>query len=129
MTILRETSLILRNKVFVTLAVILGFVLGSAVGVPVWMQGFCLLPAGLLFYRLSGDARPAWWRVSSFLTVLSGITFVFMVAFPHVPVRYQTAAFVLFVMFAPVGPVTRWLERRFDKTPSPEDNSGPKSSL
>ena len=125
MHILRETSLILRNTVLVTLAVVLGFTIGGARGIPAWLQGFCLVPAGYLFFRLSGGARPAWWKVFGFLTVLSGITFVFSVVYPHIPLRYQTCGFVLFVMFAPISPLTKWLEHRFAKTPPADTNSTP----
>lgn len=127
MTIVRETLLILRNTVVVTLAVALGFTIGGAVGLPAWLQGFCLLPAGYLFYRLSGDAHPAWWKVIGFLTVLSAITFVFTIALAYVPERYQIIFLVLFVMFAPIAPVTRWLERRFTKTPPVDAVSSSKS--
>lgn len=124
MSILRETSLILRNTVLVTAAVILGFTLGSALGVPAWLQGFCLLPAALLFHRLSGGGAFAWGKVLGFLIVLSGLTFVFTVAFPHIPPGYQSAAIVLCVMFAPVSGVTKWLERRFARTPPTDAGSG-----
>ena len=76
----------------VTLAVVLGFTFGALVGVPSWLQGFCLLPAGFLFYRLSGDKFPSWWRVCGFLMLLSGISLVFTVVIPHVPEPYQMIA-------------------------------------
>lgn len=117
MTLLRETTLILRNTLLVTVAVILGFTLGSALGVPVWLQGFCLLPAALLFNRLSDGGAFAWGKVLGFLIVLSGIAFVFTVAFPHLPPGYRSWGIVVVVMLAPVSSVTRWLERRFGKTP------------
>jgi hypothetical protein len=123
MNILRETSLILRNSVLVTLAVVLGFAIGSALGIPTWLQGFCLVPAGCLYYRLSGSARPAWWKEFGSLTLLSGFLFVFTVIFPHVPQRYQMIFSLLFIMLAPIDPVTRWLERRFAKTPPADANS------
>jgi hypothetical protein len=123
MNILRETSLILLNAVLVTLAVVLGFTIGGALGIPAWLQGFCLVPAGYLYFRLSGGAPPAWWKMLGFLTVLSGMTFIFTVVFTHVPQHYQTVVFVLFIMFAPIAPVTRWLERRFAKTPPANTNS------
>lgn len=120
MKLLREISLLLGNTLLVTVAVILGFTLGSAVGVPIYLQGFCLLPAALLFNRLSDGGPFAWWRVLGFLIVLSSITFVLTVAFPHLPPSYQSWAVVVLVMFAPVSSVTKWLERRFGRT-SPED--------
>ncbi len=51
---IRELSLIFRNAALVTLAVVLGFVVGDALEFPVWAQGLFLLPAVLLAYRLSG---------------------------------------------------------------------------
>jgi len=121
MKLLRETTLILRNTLFVTVAVILGFILGSAVGVPIYLQGFCLLPAALLFNRLSGGGPFAWWKVLGFLIVLSSITFVFTVAFPHLPPSYRSWGIVVFVMLAPVSSVTKWLERRFGRNPSADE--------
>ncbi len=124
MTLLRETTLLLRNTVLVTVAVILGFTLGSALGVPAWLQGFCILPAALLFRRLSGGGPFAWGKVLGFLIVLSGITFVFTVAFPHIPPGYQSSGIVVCVMFAPVSSVAGWLERRFARTPPTDAGSG-----
>ena len=128
MKLLREITLLLRNTLLVTVAVILGFTLGSAVGVPIWLQGFCLLPAALLFNRLSDGGPFAWWRVLGFLIVLSGITFVFTVAFPHLPPSYQSWGVVVLVMFAPVSSVSKWLERRFGRTPPTDAACSPKSS-
>ncbi len=128
MKFLRETALILRNTLFVTVAVILGFTLGSAVGVPIYLQGFCLLPAALLFNRLSDGGPFAWWRVLGFLIVLSSITFVFTVAFPHLPPSYRSWGIVVFVMLAPVSSVTKWLERHFARTSPADADSSSKSS-
>lgn len=110
MKLLREFILLLRNTLFVTVAVILGFTLGSALGVPLWLQGFCLLPAALLFNRLSGGGVFAWGKVLIFLIVISG----FMWALPHIPPHYRFLAMVLFLIFSPS--VTKWLERRFQRT-------------
>lgn len=128
MKLLRETTLLLRNTLLVTVAVILGFTLGSALGVPVWLQGFCLLPAALLFNRLSGGDAFAWGKMLGFLIVLSSITLVFTVALPHLPPSYRALAVVVFVMFAPVSSVTRWLERRFGRTSPPDAGSSSKTS-
>ena len=121
MKLLRETALILRNTLLVTAAVIRGFTLGSAFGVPIYLQGFCLLPAALLFNRLSDGGPFAWWPVLGFLVILSGITFVFTVAFPHLPPSCQSWAVVVLAMFAPVSSVTKWLERRFGRNPSADE--------
>ena len=128
MTILRETALLLRNTLLVTVAVILGFTLGSALGVPIYLQGFCLLPAALLFNRLSDGGPFAWWKVLGFLIVLSSITFVFTAAFPHLSPTQQSVAVVVLVMFSPVSLVTKWLERRFGRTAPADAGSRSRSS-
>lgn len=128
MKLLREFTLLLRNTLFVTVAVILGFTLGSALGVPIWLQGFCLLPAALLFNRLSDGGPFAWGKVLGFLIVLSGFTLVFTVVFPHLPSNYRILGVVVFMMFAPMSSVTRWLERRFGRTAPADAGSSSKSS-
>jgi len=60
--------------------------------------------------------------VVGFLAVLSGITFIFTVAFPHLPQSYQPGAVVLVAMFTPVSSVMRWLERRFAKAPETDQS-------
>lgn len=52
-----------------------------------------------------------------FLGVLSGITFVFTVAFPHLPPGYQSLGVVVVAMFVPVSSLVRWFERRFGRKP------------
>lgn len=122
MTLLREITLLLRNTLLVTVAVILGFTLGSALGVPVWLLGFCLLPAALLFNRLSDGGPFAWGKALGFLMVLSG----FLWAMPHVPPSYRFPGVVLFLIFSPS--VTRWLERHFAKAPPADAGCSSESS-
>ncbi len=50
--------ILLRNTALVTAAVVLGFMAGGAIGIPGWLQGFCLLPAGYLYFHLSEENRP-----------------------------------------------------------------------
>lgn len=127
MTILRETVLIFRNAAVVTSAVILGFAVGGALGMPSWLQAFCLVPAALLFYRLSGEARPAWWKLLGFMGVLSVLALLFTMLFPLIPERHQTLAFILLLIFAPFQPVTRWIGTRlFNVNPN---EYGPDSKL
>lgn len=129
MKLLQEIGLLFRNTLLVTVAVILGFVIGSALGVPVWLQGFCLLPAALLFHRLSSDAPFAWGPVLGFVVILSGITFIFSVAFPHVPQGFRSLAFFGVVALVPVSRVTRWLERLSGKAPPADaESTTPKPS-
>ncbi len=127
MKLLQETGLLLRNTLLVTAAVVLGFVLGGALGVPVWLQGFFLIPAALLFHRLSGGGAFAWGKVLSFLVILTGIAFVFTVAFPRLPQGLQSLALIVLVMLDPVSPMAGWLERRFRKAPptAADATSGP----
>jgi hypothetical protein len=54
----REIMILLRNTALVTAAVVLGFMAGGAIGIPGWLQGFCLLPAGYLYFHLSEENRP-----------------------------------------------------------------------
>lgn len=126
MKLLQEIGLLLRNTLLVTAAVVLGFVLGSALGVPVWLQGFFLIPAALLFHRLSGGGAFAWGKVLSFLVILTGITFVFTVAFPHLPHGLRFLTLIVLVMLDPVSPMAGWLERRFRKASPAEDEGSSK---
>lgn len=115
MSLIRETSKLLRNTALVTLAAVLGFSVGSAFGVPVWLQGFFLLPAAVLFYKLSGDPLPPWWRMIAFCAVLSVYVGIFTLIFPLVPQRFQTLAFMILIMLMPWTPMQRWLDHRFGK--------------
>lgn len=69
---IREISLIVRNAALVTVAVILGFCVGSALGLPEWLQTFFLLPAVFLYCRLAGERRPSFWKIVGFAAVISG---------------------------------------------------------
>lgn len=109
MSLLPPAIRVLRNTLLVALAVVLGFLAGDAMGMPVWAQGFCLLPAAVLFFHLAGRARPAWWRMLAFFTVMSIFTGVFTYVLPLIPQRYQTLAFVFLIMLSPITPVARWL--------------------
>ena len=107
MNCFRETVLLLRNTAIVTFAVILGLTVCGVTGVPGW-----------LYYRLSGGAPPVWWKWAGLLAGVSGLLFVVT----HVHEPYQEALGLMFVM-APVQRVTKWLERRFTKTPKNESQS------
>ena len=54
---IRETSIVVRNAALVTAAVVRGFCVGSALGLPVWIQGLLLIPAMLLFHGVAGVSR------------------------------------------------------------------------
>ncbi len=67
MKLLRAAGLMLGKTLVVTVAVVLGFTLGRAFGLPIWLQVMFLAPAGYLFYRLDGDTPPPWWKILGFL--------------------------------------------------------------
>jgi hypothetical protein len=85
----RETGLILRNTLLVTLTVVLGFTAGNLLGLPTWLWGFCLLPAGILFYKLSGEKAPPWWKLVAFFGGLSVLVLLgkWLPSFIPLPVR------------------------------------------
>ncbi|WP_395742016.1 hypothetical protein [Prosthecobacter sp.] len=113
MKLLCEISLLLlRNTALVLLAVVLGFALGSALGVPAYLQGFCLLPAALLFHRLSAGGPFAWRTVLLYLALLSGLGFALSIALPLVPAGDRGLLIVLLVTFVPVPSMMKWLDRR-----------------
>jgi hypothetical protein len=85
MAFLRESYLIFRNTALVTLAVVVGFAIGSALGIPGLLQAVCLVPAGYLFFRLSGEKPPGVGKVVGFLALVSGIGFLYRVVPPLVP--------------------------------------------
>jgi hypothetical protein len=111
MNMFREFMLLLRNTALVTAAVVLGFMVGGAIGIPGWLQGFCLLPAGYLYFHLSDVKPPSKLKIVAFMLAVSAIYFVFHVLFPNVPSGWRTFAFLMLVMFAPIQRVTNWLEQ------------------
>lgn len=106
-----------------TLAVALGFFVGSALGLPVWLQTFFLIPAILLFYRLSGDRRPAVWKIVGFAGFLSACGLLLTLGLKHAPEQYSWIFFILFVVLAPTGSIFNILTRRI----SPHRNGGESS--
>ena len=110
---IREISLTVRNAGLVTVAVILGFCVGSALGLPVWLQTFFLLPAVFLFCRLAGERRPSFWKIVGFAAVLSGFVLLFQLGSKYVPERYFWIYYILVALIAPVGPIFHWIDRRF----------------
>ena len=115
MSLIRETTLVVRNTLIIAAAVILGFLVGTAFGVPVWLQGFFLLPAGILFYKLSGDPLPPWWRMIGFLAVVSVFGGVFSLIVPFIPEKYLPLAYMVMMVLMPWTPMRRWLDRRFSR--------------
>lgn len=113
----REILLLLRNAVLVTVAVVLGFVVGGALGIPSWLQVVCLLPAGYLFVRLSGEGVPSSsnWLPYCITTSLFVGLIVLLIAFleeqfPELSEGWIMLAFALLVAFAPVKEFASWLQ-------------------
>jgi hypothetical protein len=106
---------IVRNAALVTVAVVLGFCVGSALGLPVWLQGFFLIPAMLQFYSLAGERRPALWKIVGFTAFLAIFVLLVSLGFRHVPEEYFWIYFIL-IALVPFGPILNWFERRFTPT-------------
>lgn len=111
MNVLRPISRITWHAVLVAAAVILGFAVGGWIGIPVWLQGFFLLPAVFLFCRLSDDPRPSIWKSIGWIALLSVFVLFVSLGAKIVPERYFWAYYILIIVFFPPGPVTRWFER------------------
>ena len=76
MNAIRQIFILLRNTLLVTLAVAVGFTLGGAIGIPNWLQIVCLIPAGYLFIRLSGDPIPPMRRWVPYAVAITGVVSV-----------------------------------------------------
>jgi hypothetical protein len=124
MNAIREISLTIRNAVLVAIAVILGFCAGSALGLPVWLQTFLLLPAVFLFCRLSGERRPSLRKLFGFAVLLSAFVFLVNLGSRFVPERYFWVYWILIVLVFPLGPIARWLDRRFTKGTNQSEQAG-----
>jgi hypothetical protein len=111
MKLTQEILLLLRNTLIVTLAVVLGFTIGSILRIPAALQVICLIPAGWLFYRLSGEKapRPAEWipSLAALALMLQGA----LLLVPLVPSEYQVAAVILLILLAPMRPLERAIKR------------------
>jgi hypothetical protein len=97
----------------ITVVVVLGFGIASALGLPVWLQGFFLIPAMLLFYRLSGERRPALWKIFGFTGLLSGFVLLVSLGLKYAPEQHFWIYYILILLIAPIGPVLNWFQRRF----------------
>lgn len=102
----------------ITVAAVFGFGVGNALGLPVWLQGFFLIPAMLLFYRLSGDRHPAGWKILGFTALLSVFVLLVSLGSKFVPEQDFWYYYMLIVLIAPYGPILNWFERRL----SPKKN-------
>lgn len=72
MNAFHQLTILLRNALLVTLAVVGGFRLSDALGLPGGLQVICLIPAGYLFVRLSGDPIPPLKKWVPFAIAITG---------------------------------------------------------
>jgi len=112
MKLVREMFLIFRNAVLVTAAVALGFVIGDLLGVPVWLQGFFLIPAMLLCFQLSRESQPPLLKLIGFFVLISVNTLIVSSGLKFVPERF-TLAYVIVSFVVPFWVINRYCERRF----------------
>ena len=119
-----EMFILIRNAALVTGAVILGSLLGNALGIPIWLQAFCLLPAGYLFMCLFEEGRPpaSKWlpfgiALSVFISLIVGITSLVRSSYPDLPDIYSVAIFFFLVAIAPVQFFAKWLQKHWPKKP------------
>lgn len=110
---IREICMTILNAAIVTVAVVLGFFAGSALGLPVWLQAVFLVPAMLWFYRLSGQQRPPIWRMLGFAALLSAFVLMISLGSKYVPEQHFWYYYLLILVIAPFGPILNWFERRF----------------
>ncbi|NLT70667.1 MAG: hypothetical protein GXX91_08220 [Verrucomicrobiaceae bacterium] len=118
MNAIRLIIVLLRNTVLVTLVVALGFALGEAIGLPTWLQIICLIPAGYLFLRLSGDPIPPmkrWVPHAIAITVVVGAwsTAIFLVraGFPSfLESSWWPFILILAVLFSPTRSIAAKIE-------------------
>jgi hypothetical protein len=116
----------IMKAAIVTVAVVLGFCVGSALGLPVWLQAVFLIPAMLLFCRLSGQRRPPIWKMIGFVGLLSIFVLLVSLGSKYVPEQDFWYYYMLILLLAPFGPVLNWFERRFfpNEDQSEQDGSG-----
>jgi hypothetical protein len=110
---MRYVSLTIRNAVIVTAAVILGFCVGDALDLPVWLQGAFLLPAVFIFCRLYSMPCPSLGKIIGFDVFFSGFIFLFQFGFKHIPERHFWIYYFIFVLIVQFGPILHWSERQF----------------
>jgi hypothetical protein len=120
MNAIRQIIVLLRNTLLVTLAVALGFTLGSAIGIPSWLQIICLIPAGYLFIRLSGDPIPPMRRWVPYAVAITGVVSMMSLATAlvrtHFPSLYGSSwltVLIFSVVFLPMRSFAAFIERHW----------------
>jgi hypothetical protein len=121
MNAIRQIFLLLRNTLLVMLAVAVGFTIGSAIGIPSWLQMVCLIPAAYLFIRLSGDPVPPIRRwvpyavaITSFVMVMSVTIGLIRTHFPSLLGSSWPSLLIfsaIFLPMVPMGSFAAWIER------------------
>ncbi len=110
---IREMTKTIMKAAIVTVAVVLGFCAGNALELPVWLQAVFLVPAMLIFYRLSGQQPPTIWKMIGFAGLLSVFVLLISLGSKYVPEQYFWFYYLLILLIAPFGPILNWFERRF----------------
>ena len=120
MKAIHEIFILLRNTLLVTLAVVGGFILGSAIGIPSWLQIVCLIPAGYLFVRLSGDPIPPLRRWVPYAVAITGIVTVMSLAigiirshFPSLHGSSWPSILIFSAAFLPMRALAGFIERHW----------------
>jgi Na+-transporting NADH:ubiquinone oxidoreductase subunit NqrB len=118
MNLICRTALILRNTFLVTLLVALGFMASDALNLPSWLGVFCLIPAGWLFMRLSGETPVQWGKLIGFLAVVSGFLLLTGQLTPQFPANWRTpmSAVAAGLMTKLLFNLEKWYDRRFSKS-------------
>jgi hypothetical protein len=130
MSALRQVIILLRDTLLVTLAVAGGFMLGGAIGIPGWLQIVCLIPAGYLYIRLSGDPIPPMRRwvpyavaITVFVSVMSLANGLVRAYFPSLYESSWPTILIFGVAFLPMRSLASFIERHWplgSSDPSPE---------
>lgn len=100
MKMIKVIGLILGQTFLVTFVLTLTFSLFGLLGLPVWAQGFAIIPAGWVFARLSGERVPPVRHWLPFLLGLTLLMFVFDRWLPQVPVLYKGGVLMAYWMAA-----------------------------
>jgi hypothetical protein len=120
MNTIRQVIILLRNTLLVTLAVAGGFTLGGAIGVSNWLQIVCLIPAGYLFIRLSGEPIPPMSRWVPYAVGITGVVSVASLANGLVQTRFPSLSgsswptiLIFSVAFLPMRSFAAFIERHW----------------
>jgi hypothetical protein len=127
MNSIRTISVTVRNAVLVTLAVIIGFCVGDALGLPVWLQAVCLIPAIILFYRLAENRRPSTWKLFGLIALLTIYVFIFHLGSKFIPERYFLLYFILLPAVFPFRAISNWAEKRLETIISKNEQDAPRN--